>query len=229
MYYVIQSFLLSLHSNWIYMEENNVKKSRGGRREGAGRPKSINPSKLYTFRVGGKIAECLDAKENRTEFIKGAIEMAMGVEEADFSKLGAVYSATQIEKMKMHFFDIGIVAGFPVPLDNDERSQDINLLGMLCPNPEASYLIRVKGNSMIDANIHSGDIVIVDKSNRNPSEREVAVCELNGEYTLKRFVKRGNRGWLIPANPDYPEIEITEGDSFRVWGTVTYVIHKPLA
>lgn len=209
------------------MEQKTV--SRGGRREGAGRPKSENPSKLYTFRVGGKMAECLDAQANRTEFIKHAIARTM--DEAnnapDFSRLGMAYPATKVKEMNMNFFDIGIVAGFPIPLDNDERAQTIDLLQMLCPYPESSYLIRVEGNSMIEANIHSGDIVIVDKSNRNPSERQVAVCELNGEYTLKRFVKRGNKGWLIPANPDYPEIEITPDDSFTIWGTVTYIIHKP--
>lgn len=210
----------------IVTEELN-KKGRGGRREGAGRPKGNNPSKLYTFRVGGKIAECLDAQENRTEFIKNAIEMAMIESEPDFSQLGIVYPATKVKEMKMPFFDVGIVAGFPIPLDNDERAQSIELLQMLCPYPESSYLIRVEGNSMIEANIHSGDIVIVDKSNRNPSESEVAVCELNGEYTLKHFVKRGDKGWLIPANPDYPEIEITPDDDFTIWGTVTYIIHKP--
>ena len=226
------------------MTEEPNKKGRGGRREGAGRPKSDNPSNLYSFRVGGKIAECLDAQENRTEFIKNAIEMAMTESELakpvandsesvgreaqpDFSQLGIVYPATKVKEMKMHLFDVGIVAGFPIPLDNDERAQSIKLLQMLCPYPESSYLIRVEGNSMIEANIHSGDIVIVDKSNRNPSESEVAVCELNGEYTLKRFVKRGDKGWLIPANPDYPEIEITPDDDFTIWGTVTYIIHKP--
>ena len=66
-----------------------------------------------------------------------------------------------------------------------------------------------------------------DKSNRNPSPSEVAVCELNGEYTLKRFEKRDGVGWLIPANPDYPEIKVTEDDDFSIWGTVTYIIHKP--
>lgn len=172
----------------MVITENKGK--RGGRREGAGRPKSENPSKLYTFRVGGKIAECLDAQENRTEFIKNAIEMAMLDDEPDFSKLGTVYPTTKVKEMKMHFFDVGIVAGFPIPLDNDEKAQSIELLQMLCPYPESSYLIRVEGNSMIDADIYSGDIVIVDKSNRNPSPSEVAVCELNGEYTLKRFEKR---------------------------------------
>ena len=98
---------------------------------------------------------------------------------------------------------------------------------MICPHPNASYLIRVEGDSMIDADIHSGDIIIVDKSNRTPSPSEVAVCELNGEYTLKRFEKRDNgEGWLIPANPNYPEIRVTENDDFSIWGVVTYVIHK---
>ena len=87
--------------------------------------------------------------------------------------------------------------------------------------------IRVEGYSMIDAGIHSGDIVIVDKSNRNPTESQVAVCEFNGDYTLKRFVKRDGFGWLIPANPDFPEIKVTPDDRFSIWGTVTYIIHKP--
>ncbi len=128
---------------------------------------------------------------------------------------------------RLPYFDIGIVAGFPIPLDNDEKAQDIELLKMLCPNPESCYLIRVEGYSMIDAGIESGDIVIVDKSNRNPSESQVAVCEFNGDYTLKRFVKRDGFGWLIPANPDFPEIKVTPDDRFCIWGTVTYIIHKP--
>lgn len=147
--------------------------------------------------------------------------------QAVFSHWGKAYPATMVKDISLPFFDIGIVAGFPIPLDNDEKSESIELLQMLCPHPESSYLIRVEGSSMIDAGICSGDIVIVDKSNRSPSPNEVAVCELNGEYTLKRFEKRGGEGWLIPANPDYPEIRVGEGDSFSIWGTVTYVIHKP--
>jgi DNA polymerase V len=142
---------------------------------------------------------------------------------------GRVIPATAVRGgMRLPFFDLGIRAGFPIPLDNDEKAQDIELLRMLCPHPEASYLIRVAGNSMIDAGINDGDIIIVDKSHRNPGPSEVAVCELNGEYTLKRFEKDGDGcGWLVPANPDYPRIRITEDDSFSVWGTVSYIIHKP--
>lgn len=142
-------------------------------------------------------------------------------------KIGKVCPVSQMKDLRLPFFDVNIVAGFPIPLDNDEKSQDIELLRMLCPNPEASYLIRVEGNSMIDAGIYNGDIIIVDKSNRNPSPTEVAVCELNGDYTLKRFERRGEEGWLVPANPKFPEIKVTENDSFSIWGTVTYIIHKP--
>ncbi len=145
----------------------------------------------------------------------------------DFGKIGKAYPAKDLRDLHLPFFDLGIKAGFPIPLDNDEKSQDIDLLRMICPHPDASYLIRVEGDSMIEADIHNGDIIIVDKSNRNPSPSEVAVCELNGEYTLKHFEKRENgEGWLVPANPDYPEIRITEADDFSVWGVVTYVIHK---
>lgn len=206
--------------------DEKKKNTWGGKREGAGRPRT--DSKLYTFRVPGSMAKVIDAQPNKTDFIRGCINAVLDSrKEPDFSKLGEVYPATQVKDMKISFFDIGIVAGFPIPLDNDELSQDIGLLRMLCPNPEASYLIRVDGNSMIDADIHSGDIVIVDKSNRNPDESQVAVCELNGEYTLKRFVKKDGEGWLVPANPDYPRIKVTPDDDFSIWGTVTYIIHKP--
>ena len=59
-------------------------------------------------------------------------------------------------------------------------------------------------------------------------EKQIAVCELNGEYTLKRVRKKDGNVWLVPANPEYPEIEVTDGDDFSVWGVVTYIIHKPV-
>ena len=199
------------------------KKGRGGRREGAGRPRG--DSRLYSFRCPGDLAKELDRQENKTEFIKRSIRCTLQ-KDAPFQALGDATRATSVRPLHLPYFDLRVVAGFPVPLDNDEKSQDIELLSMLCPHPEASYLIRVKGDSMIDAGILSGDIVIVDKSNRNPSPKEIAVCELNGEYTLKHFIVEDGRGWLVPANPDYPRIPVTENDDFSVWGTVTYIIHK---
>ena len=203
---------------------------RGGARKGAGRPKGT--SKLYAFRADKEVADFIDQQENKTEFIRNCVSKEMEYlcrahQESLLSELGDIAPASRIQPLSLPFFDIKIVAGFPIPLDNDEKAQDIELLTMLCPHPESSYLIRVKGDSMIDAGIESGDIVIVDKSNREPTESQVAVCEFNGEYTLKRFIVRGDVGYLIPANPNYPEIPITENDSFSIWGTVTYIIHKP--
>ena len=101
---------------------------------------------------------------------------------------------------------------------------------ILPPAREISRLhldrLPIQNQNMIDAGIHSGDIVIVDKSNRNPGPHEIAMCELNGEYTLKHFILEEGQGWLVPANPEYPKIRITPDDDFSVWGTVTYIIHK---
>ena len=200
------------------------KKTHGGVRPGAGRPKG--DSRLFSFRCPGDLAEKLEAKENKTEFIRRSLTKAIREQDNALSSLGEVTEVTSLNTIHLPFYDQRVVAGFPVPLDNDERSQDINILSLLCPHPEASYLIRVKGDSMIDAGIMSGDIVIVDKSKRNPGPKEIAVCELNGEYTLKHFVEEDGIGWLVPDNPQYPRFKVTADDDFSIWGTVTYIIHK---
>lgn len=200
----------------------------GGARAGAGRPKSDNDSKLYAFRASKDIAEIIEAHENKSKFIQECIANAEERSIASAKEhFASITPAEKVEPLTLPFFDIKVVAGFPIPLNNDEISQDIEILKLLCPHPESSYLIRVQGESMRDADIHSGDILIVDKSNSNPSKSEVAICELNGEYTVKRVERRGDTAYLIPANPEFPEIEITPNDDFSVWGTVTYVIHKP--
>ena len=200
------------------------KSRRGGARPGAGHPKG--DSRMITFRAPGPLAEQLEGMENRTEFIRQALAWAVRERGHHPGFPGHAVPAGSVRPLSLPYYDFSVVAGFPVPLDNDERSQDIDILSMLCPHPEASYLIRVSGNSMIDAGVLSGDIVIVDKSKRNPTPHEIAMCELNGEYTLKHFVLEEGQGWLVPANPEYPRIRITPDDDFSVWGTVTYIIHK---
>ena len=200
------------------------KNRRGGARPGAGHPKG--DSRMISFRAPGPLAEQLEGMENRTEFIRQALARAVRERGYHPELPGHAVPAGSARPLSLPYYDINVVAGFPVPLDNDERSQDIDILSMLCPHPEASYLIRVSGNSMVDAGVLSGDIVTVDKRKRNPTPHEIAMCELNGEYTLKRFVLEEGQGWLVPANPEYPKIRITPEDDFSVWGTVTYIIHK---
>ena len=201
--------------------------TRGGRRPGAGRPKG--DSKRFSFWAPGEMAHLIEAQPNKTEFLTNCVRLSMrsAQREPNLSKLGTVYEVGENESYPLPYFDVKVVAGFPVPLDNDEKAQAIDLIRMLCPHPLSSYLIRVEGDSMIDADIHSGDILIIDKSERNPSEPQAALCELNGEYTIKFVHRRGEQLLLVPANPDFPEIPVREGDSFNVWGVVTYTIHKP--
>lgn len=213
---------LCAHNRFI-MEEK--KKTRGGKRTGAGRPRSAT-SKLYAFRAKEELVPIIDHQKNKSDFICSCIEKC--VQQApDLSRIGKVFTIDSSEEVEIPFFDIKVVAGFPIPLDNDEIAQKIQLIKMLCPHPEASYLIKVQGDSMVDSNIFSDDILVIDKSNRNPTENEVAMCELNGEYTIKFVRKENGRHYLVPANPNYPHIEIKSEDEFRVWGVVTFVIHRP--
>lgn len=184
---------------------------------------------MYAFRADKEIASFIDSQENKTEFIHGCIikEMQLQKNDAQLNKLGTVFPSSRVKPLTLPFFDIKIVAGFPIPLNNDELAQDIELLQMLCPHPDSSYLIRVQGDSMIDAGVNDGDILIVDKSQRNPSKTEIAVCELNGEYTVKRVEQDGDHCWFVLANPHYPRIEVEDGDRFNVCGVVTYIIHRP--
>lgn len=202
----------------------------GGQRVGAGRPKTKDGGKTYAFRAESPMAEYIDSQANKTAFIRECIAREMRTEDRvgeRFAQLGEAVEASRVKPLNMPFLDIKLVAGFPIPLNSDEMAQNIEVLQMLCPHPDASYLIRVKGRSMIEAGIEDGDILVVDKSVRTPSPRQVAVCELNGEFTVKR-VRHDKEGYfLVPANPDFPEIPVTEGDDFCVWGVVTYIIHKP--
>ena len=116
---------------------------RGGARPGAGRPKG--DSKMIAFRAPGSLARALDNMENRTDFIRKTLSRALDRKDREPAGIGEVTAMSGISSGRtIPYFDIRVAAGFPVPLDNDEKSQEIDLLSLLCPNPEASYLIRVK-------------------------------------------------------------------------------------
>lgn len=118
----------------------------------------------------------------------------------------------------------GIHAGFPSPA-TDYMTQGIDLNRELVRHPAATFYGRVVGDSMIDAGVEEGDILVIDKS-LDAQDGDMAVCFVDGEFTLKYLKFRNQCLFLVPANENYPEIEITEGVDFRMWGVVTYVIKK---
>ena len=123
-----------------------------------------------------------------------------------------------------------IHAGFPSPA-TDYITQAIDLNKELVRHPAATFYGRVVGDSMIDAGVEEGDILVIDKS-LEPQDGDMAVCFIDGEFTLKylRFTLETGSGMkkltLVPANDRYPSIEVDEGVDFKMWGVVTYVIKK---
>lgn len=118
----------------------------------------------------------------------------------------------------------GIKAGFPSPAqDYIDISFDLNK--ELVKNPSSTFYGRVRGNSMVDAGINDGDILVIDKS-ISPTDGKKAVCYIDGEFTIKTLNVTKNGIFLMPANPEYKPIKVTDENDFIVWGIVTFVIHR---
>lgn len=115
-------------------------------------------------------------------------------------------------------------AGFPSPAQ-DYMEDGIDLNKELVRHPASTFYARVAGNSMKDAGINPGDILVVDKL-LEPKEGDIAVCFIDGEYTLKYIRFEKDAIWLDPANENYPSIKITEDNHFIIWGIVTFTIQK---
>jgi DNA polymerase V len=117
-----------------------------------------------------------------------------------------------------------VEAGFPSPADDHlERALDLN--EELVRNPAATFFVRVKGESMRDAGIRSGDILVVDRS-LSPVDRQIVVAMIDGEFTVKRFRKQNGRITLEAENPSFSPIDVGEDQELTIWGAVTYVIHQ---
>lgn len=116
-----------------------------------------------------------------------------------------------------------VPAGFPSPAD-DYIDKKLDLNEYLIPHPAATYFMRVKGDSMVNAGIHSGDILIVDRA-VEAADKKVVIAFIDGEMTVKRIRRSGHRLYLMPENPEYDPIQIGPEQDFELWGVVTHVIH----
>lgn len=122
------------------------------------------------------------------------------------------------------FINEGVSAGFPSPAA-DFMETNIDLNKELSENPLATFYIKVKGNSMIDAGINDKDVLVVDRS-LEPRNNAIAICFIDGEFTVKRIQVEENCLYLMPENPSYSPIKVTEENQLIIWGLVTYVIKK---
>lgn len=127
-------------------------------------------------------------------------------------------------RLRLPLFLSRVQAGFPSPADDYvESSLDLNR--HLIKRPASTFLVRVQGDSMVNAGIHDGDTLIVDRA-EEAQDGSVVVAALDGELTVKRIRRRGQALHLVPENPDHSPIEVAEGSELVVWGVVQHVIHS---
>ena len=144
---------------------------------------------------------------------------------------------SKVKKDKLEFFkpkkgdslgqwliEEGISAGFPSPAD-DFKEVRISLDKELVKNTDSTFYARVSGDSMENAGLSDGDLIVIDRS-VNPENNKIAVCYLDGEFTVKRIVRKDSKLYLKPENRNYNKIEIKGDDQLIIWGIVTYVIKK---
>lgn len=127
-------------------------------------------------------------------------------------------------ELELPYIDAGIPAGFPSPAEDfSELRLDLNK--ELIKNPSSTFYARVKGWSMKDEGINDGDILVIDKS-LEPKDGTLAVCYIDGEFTLKRIKIEKDKLLLMPANKAFKPIVVSSENEFIVWGIVTYVISR---
>jgi DNA polymerase V len=126
--------------------------------------------------------------------------------------------------LRIPFVTANIEAGFPSPADDHLEGQ-INLHEELIRNPAATFMVRVNGDSMRDAGISTGDVLLIDRS-ITPVDRHTVVAMVDGGFTVKNFRKKAGMVFLEAANAEFPPIQLGEDQELVVWGVVTYGIHK---
>jgi len=117
-----------------------------------------------------------------------------------------------------------VAAGFPSPAQ-DYQEGTIDLNRELVTRPESTFCVRARGDSMVEDDVTDGDVLVVDRS-ITPYDGCMAVCLLDGGFTVKRFFRRDDHVELHPANSRFQVIRITREQSFEVWGVVTWVLHR---
>lgn len=124
----------------------------------------------------------------------------------------------------LQFFETRVQAGFPSPVQG-EYADSIDLNRALITNPAATFCARVIGDSMVDAGINEGDLLIIDRS-ITPHDGCIAVCFIDGDFTVKRLSVRDDGVFLTPANAAFPELPVNEESNFQIWGVVSHIVKR---
>lgn len=169
--------------------------SSGGARKGAGRPQGT-----------GKFGAPTTAIRVPTHLVEEVREFV------SHGKQGCPLYASTVK------------AGFLAAPAEDYAEEHLDLNAHLISRPATTFFLRVSGDSMINAGIFNGDLLVVDRS-LSPGDGKIVIAAVNGELTVKRLSKTNAGIFLIAENDRYPPIELTESDHIQIWGVVRYTIH----
>lgn len=135
-----------------------------------------------------------------------------------------IFAPEDNDPMSLPLSDSRVAAGFPSPAE-EYASMRLDLNRELIKNPASTFYARVSGLSMVEEGINDGDLLVIDKS-IEPYNGCLAVCYIDGDFTLKRFEKHKEYGLLMPSNKDFKPIRVTADNDFCIWGIVTYLVKR---
>ena len=135
-----------------------------------------------------------------------------------------LFSIIKNTQVRTPVFLDNISAGFPSPA-TDYMENKLDLNEYLIKHPAATFIVKASGSSMIEADIYSGDLLIVVRS-LTPRNNNIVIASIFGDLTVKKIKKKNNLFFLVSANEDYPSIEVKEEMECFIWGVVTYIIHE---
>lgn len=179
-----------------------MEKAHGGKRLGAGRPKGSGRYGEKTLPI--RVPESL------------INEIRNLVESRDEEPSSNIY--------KLPLYGYAVSAGVPTFAD-DHVDETVDLNSYLAPRPDSTFCLRVQGDSMINASIHEGDILIVDKSLQAKAGK-IVIASVDGHLTVKRLHKEAEKMFLMPENDKYTPIELTSEQHIVILGVVTSVLHE---
>lgn len=200
------------------MNDKAKQSNRGGKRAGAGRkPGSAFKEPTVPIRV----------PVSQEPVIRDFVEAFKRKKQAESASNVASIEHPSIDPnvVELPLFSTKVAAGYPSPAD-DHVDRRLDLNDYLITQADATFFVRITGDSMIDAGIFEGDVAVVDRA-RLASIGDIVLAVIDGEFTIKNLSQSDEgKPVLLPANPVFSPIEILEGMQFEIWGVVTGTVRK---
>lgn len=192
--------------------------TRGGKRDNAGRPKGTGKYGEPTT-----VLRVPTSQESTVKDFLSALEQKR-LREGQHNVVEIIGVSADKSALAFPLYTSKVQAGFPSPADEHVEKR-LNPSDYLIGNDTDTFFVRVKGDSMIDAGIFEEDVLVVDRS-RLAQLGDIVLAMLDGEFTVKTLGKSKTGARLLPANKNYPVIEVGAEQSFEIWGVVTGSMRK---